>query len=208
MKFDMSRIAQSLLLIMLVGGLLFTQGCGGDKGAGAEGGDSTFAEATAEETDTAEPEEDKQKRPSPPAEASGKIGEVAIQVNYSSPAVKGRTIWGELVPFDAVWRTGANEATVFEVGQDVMIGGKELPAGKYGLFTIPHADGSWTVIFNSIWDQWGAYNYDEAKDVLRVEASATELPELVEQMKFDVSSEGKVTFSWGKMAVSFDVAAK
>lgn len=82
-------------------------------------------------------QEDKSARPSPPAEARAKVGQANIAINYSSPAVKGRTIWGDLVPYGKVWRTGANEATTFETSTDLDINGHKLPAGKYGLFTIP-----------------------------------------------------------------------
>src|SRR5690348_9678173 len=80
---------------------------------------------------------DKSQRPSPPATATGKIGDANITINYSSPAVKGRKIWGELVPYDKIWRAGANEATIFETDHDIKVEGKNLPAGKYSLFATP-----------------------------------------------------------------------
>ena len=89
------------------------------------------------QTNVTQAQDDKSKRPSPPAEASAKVGGTMVTINYSQPSVKSRKIWGELVPYDKVWRTGANEATTFEVSTDVKIEGKTLPAGKYGLFTIP-----------------------------------------------------------------------
>src|ERR1700681_3889140 len=101
--------------------------------------------------------EDKSKRPSPPAKVTEKIKSGAtISIDYSQPSVKGRTIGKDLEPLPGkVWRTGANEATVFEVNKDVKVEGHALPAGKYGLFTI--ADGKdWTIIFNKTWNQWGA----------------------------------------------------
>ncbi|RMG72406.1 MAG: DUF2911 domain-containing protein, partial [Bacteroidetes bacterium] len=98
---------------------------------------------------------------------SGSIGTAEITINYGSPAAKGRTLWGDLVPYGAVWRTGANEATTFTVSQDVTIEGQTLPAGTYSLFTIP-GESDWTIIFNKTAEQWGAYEYDEAADALRV----------------------------------------
>src|SRR5687768_6756308 len=107
-------------------------------------------------------QEDKSKRPSPPAESIGMIGDANVAVYYSSPAVKGREIWGGLVPYGKIWRTGANEATVFQTDKNLLISGSKLPAGKYALFTIPGETG-WTIVFNSEWNQWGAFKYDEAK---------------------------------------------
>src|ERR1051325_10914117 len=77
---------------------------------------------------------DKSSRPSPPATATGKIGNATITINYSSPAVKGRKIWGELVPYDKAWRAGANEATIFTTDKEIKVEGKTLPAGSYSLF--------------------------------------------------------------------------
>src|ERR1700675_3642107 len=99
-------------------------------------------------------QDDKSKRPSPPATATGKVMGATITINYSSPAVKGRKIWGGLVPYDKVWRTGANEATIFETSKDIKIGGKTLKAGKYSLYTKP-GEKEWQVIFNSQTGQWG-----------------------------------------------------
>lgn len=108
-------------------------------------------------------------RPSPRGTVMQTVGITDLSVVYSRPGVKGREIWGKLVPFGEVWRTGANEATIFETSTDMNVGGKPLPKGKYSLHTIPGKD-EWTVIFNSVADQWGSYSYDKAKDVLRVMA--------------------------------------
>ncbi|MDP4131765.1 MAG: DUF2911 domain-containing protein, partial [Bacteroidota bacterium] len=80
---------------------------------------------------------DKSKRPSPPETATGTVGGASISINYSSPSVKGRKIWGGLVPYDKVWRAGANEATIFETDKAIEVEGKNLPAGKYSLFAKP-----------------------------------------------------------------------
>src|SRR3977135_4309901 len=97
---------------------------------------------------------DKSNRPSPPATASGKVNGATITINYGSPSVKGRQIWGSLVPYDKVWRAGANEATIFETDKDIKVEGKPLHAGKYSLYAIP-GEKEWTIIFNSETGQWG-----------------------------------------------------
>lgn len=137
--------------------------------------------------------------PSPRKEMTCNIDDLAIKINYGSPAVRGRAIWGDLEPLDEVWRTGANEATSFEVNKDITVGGQELPAGKYGLFTIP-SEGEWTVIFNSTWDQWGAYEYDAAKDVARFKVPAATTEDVKEQLDF--LAEGNIVkIRWEKIEV-------
>jgi hypothetical protein len=111
-------------------------------------------------------------RPSPKASVGQMIGVCSIDISYSRPSAKGRTVFGNLVPFDEVWRTGANEATTIIFSHEVQIDETKLPAGKYGLFTIP-GEQSWIIIFNKEWDQWGAYNYNEKNDVIRVEVPVT-----------------------------------
>lgn len=150
-------------------------------------------------------QDDKLKRASPPAEVSGTVEGTDITINYSRPSVKGRTIFGELEPYGEVWRTGANEATTIEVSTDVEVEGQPLPAGKYALFTIP-AEDDWTVVFNKVTDQWGAYDYDEAEDALRVEVTPEETEETTEQLTFEIGDDGEVTMMWANTAVSFGVA--
>ena len=157
--------------------------------------------------DTQAQDEDKSKRPSPPDEVSGTVDGTDVVINYSRPSVKGREIFGGLEPYDEVWRTGANEATTFEVSGDVEIEGQALPAGKYALFTIPREEEDWTVIFNSVPDQWGAYDYDEAQDALRVEVAPEDTPETVEMLTFEVGDDGEVTMMWADKAISFDVSS-
>jgi hypothetical protein len=144
---------------------------------------------------------DKSTRPSPPVEVKGVIQEVNITISYSAPSVKGRTIWGDLVPYGKVWRTGANEATTFETDKDLVIQDQPLPAGKYALFTIPGKE-EWIWVFNSVWDQWGAYKYDEAKDVLRIKATPQKSPVYNEQLKFEIT-EGRVSLYWENLDVRF-----
>ena len=152
------------------------------------------------------PAEDKTKRPSPPATVTQKIADGAtIIINYSQPSVKGRTLGKDIDPMEGkVWRTGANEATTFETDKNVTIGGVTLPAGKYGLFTIWNGNDV-TVIFNKTWDQWGAFNYKEEDDQLRIKAMAVDANPPSEKMTFKVSPEGEVSLLWGPKKVSFMV---
>src|SRR5206468_754525 len=117
-------------------------------------------------------QQDKSKRASPPDSVTGKVGGATITINYSSPSVKGRKIWGSLVPYGQIWRAGANEATIFETNKKITVEGKTLPAGRYTLFALPN-ENEWTIIFNSQTGQWGIKqtgeaNLDRSKDVLTV----------------------------------------
>jgi Protein of unknown function (DUF2911) len=149
---------------------------------------------------------DKSTRPSPPALAKETLSSGAkVSIDYSQPSVKGRTIGKDLEPkAGQVWRTGANEATVFETDKPVKIEGKELPAGKYGLFTLVNGD-DWTIIFNKTWKQWGAFDYKEADDALRLNVKAAKAASFAEKMNFSISKEGKVTLLWGDISVGFTV---
>ena len=151
-------------------------------------------------------QDDKSKRPSPPATVKETLKSGAtVLIDYSQPAVKGRTIGKDLEPMTGiVWRTGANEATVFEVDKDVKIEDKSLPAGKYGLFTIMNGD-EWTIIFNKTWNQWGAFEYKEADDALRVKVKSDKAKTFTERMTFTVSKDGKVSLWWGDMQVDFKI---
>jgi hypothetical protein len=119
-------------------------------------------------------------RQSPHDTVTAKIGGADLRVTFGSPAVKGRTIWGDLVPYDKAWRGGADEATLFTTSKDITVNGKKLAAGTYSLFVIPAKD-KWTYVFNSQTGQWGikmggAANYDEAKNVLTVTADVQTVP--------------------------------
>lgn len=150
--------------------------------------------------------EDKSKRPSPPAKVTEKISSGAtITIDYSQPSVKGRTVGKDIEPMDGqVWRTGANEATVFETDKDVMVEGQKLPAGKYGLFTLFNGNDV-TLIFNKTWKQWGAFKYNEADDALRVKATESELSSPSEKMTFAIAPSGTVDLMWGDRKVEFTV---
>ncbi len=141
--------------------------------------------------------------PSPAAVAEGKIAGKSIVINYAQPAVKGRKIWGDLVPFGKVWRTGANNATIITLDKDVKIEGQALKSGKYAIFTIPNAD-EWTIIFNSKSDQWGAYSYSDKDDVLRVKVKPGKAAAFTERMTFAVDTK-MVNLAWENLAVGFKV---
>jgi hypothetical protein len=135
------------------------------------------------------------KAASPAATATGTINGSTITVNYSSPSVKGRTIWGELVPYGQVWRAGANDATTFETSKAITVEGKKLAAGKYTFFVVPEKNGKATVVFNSEAKQWGAYKYDEKKDALRVSVKSKKSAKLNESLVYKVN-KNNVTLSW------------
>ncbi len=142
---------------------------------------------------------------SPPAVAENTVDGAMVKINYHSPKVKDRTIWGELVPYDKVWRTGANNATTIEVSENMKIGNKKLPKGKYALFTIPKIGDTWTVIINKVADQWGAFNYKESEDLFRFEVPVERTLENNESLKFDVKSDGTVVFEWEYKSFSFKI---
>ncbi len=111
---------------------------------------------------------------------------LSVQVDYCRPYKKGREIFGKLEPYGKVWRTGANEATIFDVKQDVKIGDKALKAGKYTLWTIPNVD-KWTIVLNSETGQWGT-NHDETKDILSVDVPVGKTASIIEQLTIDFTA--------------------
>jgi hypothetical protein len=142
---------------------------------------------------------DKSKRPSPPATAAGKIGDATITIDYSSPSVKGRKIFGGLLPYGKIWRAGANEATTFQTDKDLIVEGKKLPAGKYSFFATP-GENEWTIFFNSETGQGGTKkdgtaNMDPAKTVLSVVVKPKKLTDLTEKLTYSVLSTG-VDLRW------------
>jgi hypothetical protein len=138
-----------------------------------------------------------------------RIGLTDITINYCRPLVGGRTLWGKEIPYDKVWRAGANENTVISFTDDVSIEGKALPAGTYGLHVIPTAD-AWTIIFSKNSTSWGSFSYDEKEDALRVttKAQPAEFEEALEYSFEDVKPDSTaVTLRWAKLAVTFRVSA-
>jgi hypothetical protein len=171
-------------------------------------------------------------RPSQKASVMQTIGVTDLTITYSRPGVKGRKIWGDapatakakgtatlddarerakdapIVPYGHVWRTGANEATTFSVTDDVLINGQKLPAGTYSLHTIPGQQ-EWTIIFNSDAGQWGSFNYDEKKDVLRVKAKPQVVADNQEWLLYSIPvvtpNSAEVVIRWEKVSVPFTV---
>jgi len=148
-------------------------------------------------------------RPSQKSSLMQTIGTTDMTITYSRPGVKGRPIWGALVPYDQVWRTGANEATAISFSDDVSINGQALPKGTYSLHSIPGKD-SWTLIFNKVADQWGSYSYDATKDALRV-TTKPEKAAATEWLTFEVPQltpdKATVVLRWENVAVPFTVDA-
>ncbi len=147
--------------------------------------------------------QDNAQRPSPPASATGQISGKSVTINYGQPSVKGREVWGKLVPYGQVWRAGANEATTIEFSKDVTIEGKTLPAGKYGFFTIPNAN-DWTIVFNKVPNQWGAFKYDAAQDALRVNVKPKKSKAFNEKLVYGVN-KNSVSLAWENTEVAFAV---
>lgn len=146
-------------------------------------------------------------RLSPKSFVGQTVGYTKVVITYGSPGVKERSIWGELVPYGEVWRTGANEATTIEFDSDVLIEGKLVPEGKYSLFTIPGKK-KWTVIINKIYDQWGAYKYDESEDLLRFEVpqlSNHHVERLTFRFQYKDAYRSDVIMEWAKIKIVFEI---
>lgn len=147
---------------------------------------------------------DDAKRKSKNGKTDGTIDGVQVTLEFGRPSVKGRELWGGLVPYGKVWRTGADEASTISFSADVLVEDQPLAAGTYGLFTIP-GESEWTVIFNSVSSQWGAFSYDADKDALRVTVEPkTGAP--VESLEFAIDGSA-VVLRWGEAEVGFGVAA-
>jgi len=140
---------------------------------------------------------------SPKAEETATLSGAKVKIVYFQPSARGRKIMGGLVPFGEVWRTGANDATTIEFDKAVKIEGKNLPAGKYALFTIP-GENEWTIIFNKEHKQWGAYEYKDKEDALRVTVKPSKTASFVETFKI-TTADNKVTLAWENTSVSFNV---
>jgi hypothetical protein len=184
----MKKLTTGLWAVLVAGSLLFFN-CGG----------TNTAEHTDEEHAEMEETAATETRPSPLRTLDGTINGKKVAVQYGAPSVKGRTIWGDLVPYNEVWRTGANESTFVDFEQDMEVEGQTLAAGKYSLFTIPKAGGNWTVIFKSEWDlEHGHFQYKQENDVLRVESAPVMEGESQEQLTIAIESPG-IVVRWEKM---------
>ena len=140
-------------------------------------------------------------------EVTQTVGDTKISIVYHRPNTKGREVWGKLVPYGEVWRTGANDNTTFEVTNDVTINGQALPKGKYGLHTIPNKK-EWIIIFSKVNNEWGSFTYKEQNDALRVKVMPTKVP-MQETMSLDfgdvTANTTKVVIAWEKLNVGFGV---
>ncbi len=149
---------------------------------------------------------DKKKQLSPHTEAMAMVGDAHIHIDYSSPGVRNRIIFGGLLPYDAVWQAGAHMATWMETSKDLTIDGKMLQAGKYGFFVIPNKE-EWTVIFNRNWNQHGKDDYNASDDVLRFKATPKISEEIREHLEYKVNkttdASGKISMSWEKVTIEF-----
>jgi len=166
-------------------------------------------EATEHDHDAmASKSKEKKKPASPKQQAMAMVDGNHIHIEYASPSVRGRVIWGGLVPYNKVWSTGAHNATSINIPQPVMVNGNELAAGKYGFFTIPGEE-TWTVIFNKNWDMHLADDYQEAEDILRFEVTPEKTDEIQESLKYTVESTGDntgtVSVAWEYVKISFEV---
>src|SRR4051812_33393978 len=147
--------------------------------------------------------EDKQ-RASPHAEVTAALAGKKIAVSYGRPYMKGRAIFGGLVPWGEVWRTGADEATTFSTEADVVIGGLKVPKGEYALFTIP-TEKQWTLVLNKTAKQWGAFSYDATQDLGRAPMTVASAAKPVEQFTIEMVPAGKrltLKLSWDKTVAS------
>ncbi len=147
-------------------------------------------------------------RPSPGASVTQTIGLTDVTIRYSRPGVKGRKVWGDLVPYGEVWRTGANENTTITFSTAVKVEGKDLPAGTYGVQTIP-TEKEWTLILSKDADAWGAYSYKSENDALRATVSPTAHDHVKERLEFyfdDVTDTSAVVkVRWEKLTVPFKI---
>ena len=149
-------------------------------------------------------------RISPKAEVVQQVGLTDVRISYGRPGVKGRTIWGKLVPYDAVWRAGANEATKITFSTDVYVEGKLLKKGSYSFFAIPGKK-DWTLIFNKVADQWGAFEYNETEDALRIKVKP-EKGNWQEWLLYTITrtsdNSATIKLEWEKLKIPFKIEVK
>jgi len=156
-------------------------------------------------------EADKKKPLSPHTETIAMVGDANIHIDYSSPGVRNRIIFGGLLAYDQVWQAGAHMATWLETNKDLEIDGKELKAGKYGFFAIPNQE-EWTIIFNRNWNQHGKDDYTENDDVLRFKVTPKISEEIKEHLEYKVNktteTSGTISMSWEKVTIEFPFEIK
>lgn len=142
------------------------------------------------------------------AAAVGKIGNANVTINYHSPGLRKRVIWGGLVPFDEVWVTGAHSATTLQVDRPFIIGNKTIPAGKYAIFTIP-GKSEWTVIINTNWEQHLADDYDAKDDIVRIKVKPIPVNDPLERLQYFIKevskNNGTIAIGWDRLLIQFDI---
>ena len=151
---------------------------------------------------------EKKKPASPKQDAMAMLGNNHVHIDYSSPSVRGRIIWGGLVAYNKVWSTGAHKATSMNFPEAVVINGTDIPAGKYGFFTIPSEE-KWTVILNKNWDMHLADDYQDSQDIIRFEVTPEKLNEIQEALVYKVESTGdntgSISMAWEYIKISFTI---
>jgi hypothetical protein len=156
-------------------------------------------------------EEPKKKVLSPHTSAMAMIGDAHVHIDYSSPGVRGRIIFGGLVGYDTVWQAGAHNATWIETNKDLIINGEVLPLGKYGFFTIPSKN-DWTIILNKNWEQHGKDEYNQNDDVIRFKVTPQISDDITEHLEYKVNkiseTEGRISLAWEKVTISFPFEIK
>jgi DUF2911 family protein len=156
-------------------------------------------------------QQDKSQRPSPPAQADCKLSDgKTIHIDYSSPRAKGRKIYGGLVPYGQVWRAGANEATTLLTSTNLSVGGKDVPAGTYTLFTVPNED-KWTLVISKKTGEWGVPYPGEGDDLARVDMQASKLGSPMENFTINLKSSGSacnLQMDWENTRASIDLTEK
>lgn len=188
--------------------LLAGMGCAGEQTSESN---ANAAEHQHDHSTESPSSESQTKKPlSPRTTAMANIGDAHVHIDYSSPGVRGRVIWGGLVAYDQVWVTGAHQATSISFSEDVVINGQAVPAGTYGFFTIPGKE-EWVLVLNENHEQHLADEYDESLDVLRMKVTPEQLKEPVESLTYEVTPTGEntgvVSVSWDQLKVSFEVKA-
>lgn len=143
--------------------------------------------------------------------AVGKIGTANITINYHSPGVRKRTIWGGLVPYNDVWVTGAHSATTIEIDKDFTVAGTRVPKGKYAIFTIP-AKNQWTIIINKVWNQHLADDYQPSEDVVRIKVKPLKQAKSMERLQYYITDHGKgkgtIAVAWEKLRVDVGISVQ
>jgi len=197
-RIKIMQIPRILILLAMMAGVFAFSACS------AEEAMDPVAEI-AEEEEAQEPE-----RISPHETVSTMLGEASISITYGRPYKKERVIYGGLVPFGEVWRTGADEATTLETDRDLMVGELHVPAGIYSLFTVP-GEGEWMLIVNKVAEQWGAFSYDETQDLGRVPMSVSTSEEMTEQLTIGIEagegSNGTLRVVWDQTVATAAVLA-